>query len=110
MKLTVNHQDIMLDDEGYLVNLQDWSPSVANALAERESITLTESHWQIIELLRAFYQQYALSPSNRPLVKYLNQQLPAQQINSLTLNLLFNGSPAKLAAKLAGLPKPTNCL
>lgn len=110
MKLTVNHQDIMLDDEGYLVNLQDWSPAVANALAERESITLTESHWQIIELLRAFYQQYALSPSNRPLIKYLNQQLPTQQINSLTLNLLFNGSPAKLAAKLAGLPKPTNCL
>lgn len=110
MKLTVNHQDIMLDDEGYLVNLQDWSPTVANALAERESITLTESHWQIIELLRAFYQQYALSPANRPLIKYLNQQLPTQQINSLTLNLLFNGSPAKLAAKLAGLPKPTNCL
>lgn len=110
MKLTVNHQEISLDDEGYLVNLQDWSVDVANALAERESITMTALHWQIIELLRSFYQQYELSPSNRPLIKYLNQQLPMEQINSLRLNLLFNGSPAKLAAKLAGLPKPTNCL
>lgn len=110
MKLTVDNKDIHLDDEGYLVNLQDWSPAVASAIAQHESITLTQLHWQIIELLRAFYQQYALSPSNRPLIKYLNQHLSSEQINSLTLNLLFNGSPAKLAAKLAGLPKPTNCL
>lgn len=110
MKIQIDHKEIILDDEGYLVNLLDWSPAVANKLAENESITLTTLHWQIIDLLRAFYQQYALSPSNRPFIKYLNQHLPTEQVNSLTLNLLFNGSPAKLAAKLAGLPKPTNCL
>ncbi|UYZ85291.1 TusE/DsrC/DsvC family sulfur relay protein [Entomomonas sp. E2T0] len=110
MIITVEQKPIELDDEGYLVNLQDWSTVVAEKLAELESITLTEPHWQIINLLRQFYQQYELSPANRPLIKYLSQHLDKEQANSLQLNLLFKGSPAKLAAKLAGLPKPTNCL
>lgn len=110
MKLVIDNNEIALDDEGYLVNLADWSPTVAEVIANNESIELTALHWQIIHLLRDFYQQYDLSPSNRPLIKYLSQHLPSEQINSLTLNLLFKGSPAKLAAKLAGLPKPTNCL
>jgi len=37
-------------------------------------------------------------------------KLGADKGNSLHLNKLFNGTPAKLAAKLAGLPRPTNCL
>ncbi len=110
MRITVDQKSIELDDEGYLVNLQDWSTAVAQKLAELESITLTELHWQIINLLRQFYKQYELSPANRPLIKYLSQHLDKEQANSLQLNLLFKGSPAKLAAKLAGLPKPTNCL
>lgn len=110
MIITVDQKPIELDDEGYLINLQDWSTAVAQKLAELESITLTELHWQIIHLLRQFYKQYELSPANRPLIKYLSQHLDKEQANSLQLNLLFKGSPAKLAAKLAGLPKPTNCL
>lgn len=110
MNMMVVNKLIELDDEGYLVKLQDWSHEVAEALAEKESITLTEVHWTIINLLRQFYQQYELSPANRALIKYLSQHIDTAQVNSLTLNLLFKGSPAKLAAKLAGLPKPTNCL
>lgn len=110
MNIVIADKSIALDDEGYLVNLDDWSPTVAEVLAERESIELTDSHWAVINLLRQFYQQYELSPANRALSKYLSQHLDAQQANSLTLNLLFKGSPAKLAAKLAGLPKPMNCL
>ena len=110
MNMQVAGKIITLDDEGYLVNLQDWSCEVAEILAERESIQLTEIHWSIINLLRQFYQQYKLAPANRALIKYLGQHIDKEQANSLTLNLLFNGSPAKLAAKLAGLPKPTNCL
>lgn len=110
MIITIDQKLIELDDEGYLVNLQDWSTAVAEKLAALESIELTELHWQIINLLRQFYTQYQLSPANRPLIKYLSQHLNKEQANSLQLNLLFKGSPAKLAAKLAGLPKPTNCL
>ncbi|AMB86433.1 sulfur relay protein TusE [Pseudomonas agarici] len=108
--LTVNGQDIALDKDGYLVELSDWSPAVASALAARETIELSPEHWEILELLRSFYQEFDLSPATRPLIKYTALKLGAEKGNSLHLNRLFNGTPAKLAAKLAGLPKPTNCL
>ncbi|WP_397459138.1 TusE/DsrC/DsvC family sulfur relay protein [Pseudomonas asplenii] len=108
--LTVNGRDIALDKDGYLVELGDWSPEVASALAARESIELSPAHWEILELLRGFYQEFDLSPATRPLIKYTALKLGAEKGNSLHLNRLFNGTPAKLAAKLAGLPKPTNCL
>ena len=93
--LNVGDQAIALDKDGFLVDLQDWSPAVANALAAREGIPLTE---------------FQLSPATRPLIKYTALKLGPEKGNSAHLNRLFNGTPAKLAAKLAGLPKPTNCI
>lgn len=108
--LTVGDQQVALDKDGFLVDLQAWSHEVAEALAAREAIALTADHWEVLEVLRAFYQQYQLSPATRPLIKYTALKLGADKGNSPHLNRLFNGTPAKLAAKLAGLPKPTNCI
>ncbi len=108
--LHVNGRDIALDKDGYLAELGDWSEDVARALAERESIELSADHWEVLELLRQFYREFELSPATRPLIKYTALKLGADKGNSLHLNRLFNGTPAKLAAKLAGLPKPTNCI
>ncbi|MDH4560628.1 TusE/DsrC/DsvC family sulfur relay protein [Pseudomonas sp. BN411] len=109
-ELLIDGRSIPLDKDGYLQELADWSPSVANALAVREELELQPEHWEILELLRGFYAEFQLSPANRPLVKYVAQKLGPDKGNSLHLNRLFKGAPAKLAAKLAGLPKPTNCL
>ncbi|MCU1720067.1 TusE/DsrC/DsvC family sulfur relay protein [Pseudomonas sp. 5P_5.1_Bac1] len=108
--LTVNGRDIALDKDGYLVDLSDWSEDVAQALAARESLELSADHWEVLTLLRQFYQEFELSPATRPLIKYTALKLGVEKGNSLHLNRLFNGTPAKLAAKLAGLPKPTNCI
>ncbi|MCU1753207.1 TusE/DsrC/DsvC family sulfur relay protein [Pseudomonas sp. 6D_7.1_Bac1] len=108
--LTVGARRIDLDKDGYLKDLGDWSVEVAAALAAAEELELSPEHWEILELLRGFYQQYQLSPATRPLIKYTALKLGPDKGNSLHLNRLFKGTPAKLAAKLAGLPKPTNCL
>ncbi|AZF06018.1 TusE/DsrC/DsvC family sulfur relay protein [Pseudomonas sp. R5-89-07] len=108
--LTVGTRTLELDKDGYLVDLNAWSAEVATALAAAESLELTPDHWEILALLRGFYAEYQLSPATRPLIKYTALKLGAQKGNSLHLNKLFNGTPAKLAAKLAGLPRPTNCL
>lgn len=108
--LIVAGRRIELDKDGYLLTLADWSEPVAEALAQQEQLILTAEHWQILRLLRAFYAEFQLSPANRPLIKYVALKLGPEKGNSLHLNLLFKGAPAKLAAKLAGLPKPTNCL
>lgn len=103
-------QTIELDSEGYLKDLAAWTPDIAAQLAEQEEITLTDAHWEIINLLRDFYQSYEHAPAMRPLVKAVSLQLGADKGRSIYLMKLFPESPAKQAAKIAGLPKPTNCL
>jgi tRNA 2-thiouridine synthesizing protein E len=108
--IRVGEQLLAVDREGFLLELSDWSEAAAGALAEREGLTLTTEHMEVIRLLRQFYQEFQLSPAMRPLVKYVGMHLGAEKGNSLYLLKLFPGSPAKLASKLAGLPKPDNCL
>jgi len=108
--LIVNDRPIAVDNDGFLVDLGDWSEPVAEALAHQEGITLGAEHWEILRLLREFYVEFQLSPATRPLVRYALLKLGPEKGNSAHLNRLFNGTPAKLAAKLAGLPKPSNCI
>lgn len=102
--------NIPLDSEGYLQNLADWNPKVAEQLALAEGIALTPAHWELIRLTRQFYHDYKLSPAMRPLVKYLRVNLGADKGNSIYLMSLFPDSPARRISKIAGLPKPDNCL
>lgn len=99
-----------IDKEGFLKNTSDWTPDAAILLASNEDITLTEEHWEIINILREFYKQFEISPAMRILVKTTKDSLGDKKGNSIHLLKLFPGSPAKLASKIAGLPKPTNCL
>ena len=98
------------DKEGYLLNLADWNADVARNIAQANGVMLTKSHWEIIGLLREFYASHEISPPMRPLVKRTREVLGADKGTSLYLLRLFPGSPAKLAAKIAGLPRPTHCL
>ena len=98
------------DKEGFLRNLQDWSPDVAEDIAARENVLLTPAHWEIIELLRRYYREFDASPAMRPLVKYCARELGPDKGKSIYLMSLFPGSPAKIGSKIAGLPKPDNCL
>lgn len=108
--LSIDGQTITLDTEGYLMELSDWSPAVAEQLAAQAELPLTQAHWEIIHLLREFYQTFEHAPAMRPLVKAVKLQLGEDKGRSIYLMKLFPDSPAKLAAKIAGLPKPTNCI
>ncbi|MAR92796.1 MAG: TusE/DsrC/DsvC family sulfur relay protein [Pseudomonadota bacterium] len=110
MILQLDDRQIPLDKDGYLQKLTDWDESVAVALARAEGIQLSPAHWEILHLLQRFYQEFDHSPAMRILVKYVKQQLGEDKGNSIYLLQLFPGSPAKLAARIAGLPRPTNCL
>ena len=98
------------DKEGFLKELADWTPAVAEQIAASENIVLSEAHWEVLRLLRRYYEAFDASPAMRPLVKYCQRELGADKGTSLYLLTLFPGSPAKLGSKIAGLPKPDNCL
>lgn len=99
-----------VDEQGFLLDIRRWNKALAEQIANDEGINLSDAHWEIIYLLRDFYHEYELSPAMRILVKQTKIKLGPEKGNSHYLLSLFPGSPAKLASKIAGLPKPTNCL
>jgi tRNA 2-thiouridine synthesizing protein E len=103
-------QPASVDDQGFLIDLNDWNPVLAEDIAISEGIRLTAAHWEVILLLREFYHEFDISPAMRILVKQTKLKLGEDKGNSHYLLGLFPGSPAKIASKIAGLPKPTNCL
>lgn len=98
------------DSEGFLRELEQWTPDVARQIAAAEQLELSDAHWELIDLLRQYYREFDSSPAMRPLVKYCRLKLGADKGRSIYLMTLFPGSPAKIGSKIAGLPKPDNCL
>jgi tRNA 2-thiouridine synthesizing protein E len=99
-----------LTADGFLACHLDWNPGVAEQLAQSEGLSLSAAHWEIVHLLRDYYATYDSSPAMRALVKFCKLQLGDEKGRSIYLLKLFPGSPAKIASKIAGLPKPANCL
>ena len=99
----------MLDAEGFLRDLSQWSPSIAELIAKQDALDLNDAHWEIIELQRNYYETYKIAPVTRVLIKIVKEALGPEKGNSIYLMKLFTGKPAKISAKIAGLPKPTNC-
>ena len=108
--LKINDIEIETDKEGYLINHLDWSEHIAQILAEQESIVLSASHWEVINFVRNFYEDYNTSPAMRMLVKAMGKALGSDKGNSIYLYTLFPKGPAKQATKIAGLPKPAKCI
>ena len=98
-----------LDKEGFLTNYQDWRPEFAPELAKSEGIELNDAHWEVIHLVRGYYQRFHVSPTSRVLAKIVGDELGAEKGKSIYLMQLFSAKSAKLVAKIAGLPKPNNC-
>lgn len=105
-----NNQQIEVDTQGYLKDIHDWSPELAEVLAKQEEIELTTAHWEVINFVRNFYLEFKTSPAIRVLVKAIGQSMGPEKGNSKYLYTLFPIGPAKQATKIAGLPKPAKCL
>ena len=103
-------KDIEVDEEGYLTNLADWNRDVAEYLAKEEKVDMTDAHWEVIDFLREYYDEYQIAPAVRVLTKAIGKQLGPDKGNSKYLYELFPYGPAKQACKIAGLPKPTGCV
>lgn len=110
MAIEVNGKTIETDEEGYLVNLNEWNEEAAKILAAQDDLQLTESHWEVINFLREYYDEYQIAPAVRVLTKAIGKKLGPEKGNSKYLYELFPYGPAKQACRFAGLPKPTGCV
>ncbi len=102
--IEVNGQTVELDEDGFLVNLDQWNEDVAKYLAKEEGIDeLNEDHWKLINYLKGYFTEYGIAPMVRKMTKESGYSL--KEIYDL-----FPSGPAKGACKIAGLPKPTGCV
>ena len=102
--------NVATDKEGYLKNLADWTLPVAQEIAATEAIQLSDKHVEVITLLRDVYAEFDHTPVTRVFVKLMRERLGAEKGSSMYLLSLFPDTPMRKACKIAGLPKPTNCL
>ena len=110
MSIEVSGKTYETDEEGYLVNLSDWSEEIADAIAKQENVEMTPNHWEVVNFLREYYTEYQIAPAVRVLTKAIGKKLGKDKGNSKYLYELFPYGPAKQACKYAGLPKPTGCV
>ena len=110
MTLQVNGTVYETDEEGYLSNLSDWNAELADAMATEDGCQMSEFHWEVVNFLREYYDEYQIAPAVRVLTKAIGKRLGKDKGNSKYLYELFPYGPAKQACKYAGLPKPTGCV
>ena len=103
--------NIALDQDGHLCDYNIWTLEIAQQLADTLEVTLSAEHLAILQQVRAFFIKFNHAPATRPLIKWLQQALPNYDISNQKLQQLFKtGLVARHVNRLAGLPKPPNCL
>jgi dissimilatory sulfite reductase related protein len=101
---TVAGRTVDLNDEGFFVHPEQWTEDMAPELARAEAIDeLTDRHWQVIRFMRKEYEANGTGPTVRVLGK-------TSGVSIKELYQLFPKGPAKIAAKIAGVPKPRGCV
>ncbi|MGD9369543.1 MAG: TusE/DsrC/DsvC family sulfur relay protein [Desulfobacteraceae bacterium] len=95
---------IEFDEEGFMVNPDDWNKDIAAVLAQEVGINeLNDRHWTVIQFCRSDFQEKGEAPTLRRITK-------AGGVPTKELYKLFPKGPAKKVAFVSGLGKPTGCI
>jgi tRNA 2-thiouridine synthesizing protein E len=95
------------DNEGYLIEPDDWNETIATELAAEENIQLTDQHWLAIRFMRDYYAQHKIAPDVRHLIKHLESVLDGEkkELRNLVFSLFPYGY-VKQACKISGMKRP----
>jgi tRNA 2-thiouridine synthesizing protein E len=100
----VNGRAVATDSEGYLCDLNDWSEDFARALADREGLSLSPAHWELIHFLRAYYAEHGVQAQVRVMIRHFTRVWGPLRGSNHELHAMFpRGGPQKQGNRLAGL-------
>ena len=103
-QITIAGKTVDVDGEGYMQKPEQWDKSIAQEIADDVGIgELNPRHWMVIEYMRKRFLEAGTAPSIRALGKESGVAIKE-------LYQLFPKGPAKLAARIAGIPKPRGCI
>jgi tRNA 2-thiouridine synthesizing protein E len=102
--MVLANAQVELNDEGFFLHPEQWTEEMVSELASREGIDeLTDAHWNVIRFMRERYFETGTGPTVRLLGK-------TSGFSVKELYQLFPKGPAKVAARIAGIPKPRGCI
>ena len=101
--ITIADRQLAVDAEGFLKDPSQWTEAVGEEIASNAGIALTDRHWHVVRYMRQRYLDTGRAPSIRTLGK-------ESGVDVKELYKLFPKGPAKLAAKIGGIPKPHGCI
>ena len=104
--ITVNERIIEVDNEGYLLNPDDWDLDVANKLSEIINVDMTELHWEVVNYVRNYFDDNYAVPEFRHCLKFLTAKLGKDLVNRKFVYKLFPYGYGQQACKIAGMRKP----
>ena len=103
----VDGREILLDGEGYLLELDAWSENFVHVRAEHEGLELNDEHWQVIHYIRNYYDKNDVQAPVRDMIKHFKQTWGKEKGNTRYLHAIFPlGGPQKQGNRLAGVRKP----
>ena len=93
-----------VDAEGFMTKPEQWNETIARAIAAENGVAnLTDRHWLVVRFMRERFLASGVAPTIRSLGK--ESGVPIKELYEL-----FPKGPAKLAAKIGGIPKPKGCI
>lgn len=105
-KLLVDGEEVLTDQEGYILDMGAWSEGFARAQAAKEGLELTDEHWQVIAFIREFYDEHNVQAQVRDMIKYFREAWGQERGNNHHLHDLFPmGGPQKQGNRVAGIRK-----
>ena len=104
--LTFNGQTIEVDNEGYLLDPEDWSSELADEFSREHDLVLTAEHNEVIRFIRDYFEENAIVPEARKLLKHLKQVWGSERATRKYLYRLFPYGYGQQACKIAGMRKP----
>ncbi len=99
----INGKEVVVDDEGFMMQYDQWDEDIAAALAAAIDVDMTDEHWKVIRFLREDFKAKGETPTIR-------RVSTAGGVDTKRLFQLFPKKPAKKMSYIAGLPKPHGCV
>lgn len=99
-EIEVNRKKIKLDD-GYLDDERQWTKDVAIYFAKNDGVKLIDRHWEIINLIRDYYQKFQITPFLKIFMRMLRDKY-GQNFSTNDLWQLFPKG-YKMVIKYSGL-------
>jgi tRNA 2-thiouridine synthesizing protein E len=91
------------DGDGYLLDMNEWTPEIGRAMAEADGVELDDAKWSQIEAARQYYEDENVVPAIRKFAKYI-------KMDQKEVFKMWMTGPMKPITKYGGLPKPTGCV